>query len=101
MTDSEQWERVGRKVLWMYAFDQMDDFEDAFHRIANKVSTGEDPTLEDLQELRRAHENVQRVIEEEFTAVIDGAESWEGAASTIPYGELARAIGVPLEKINE
>ena len=93
--------RVGRDAIGELAGVRLREFTAEYEHVVDMIGAGDDPTAEELADLREAHRGVQSVIETRFAPLVDSADPWEGAADRIPYGELARTFGVPLERLQE
>lgn len=88
---SDDWERVGRRLLAEQLRDVQVDLENEFQRIATGLEAGEDVTSEDVTDLRRALYRAERTVEDSLADAVDGASPWADDSPYRPVGAKGRS----------
>ncbi|NEU58762.1 hypothetical protein [Halorussus sp. MSC15.2] len=98
---AEEWEPLGRKIVWIHTLNQLDDLEVATHRLAGKLRDGEEVTAEDIKEIRKALTGIQTLVEEDLSLLVDDIEPYHDALNHVPYDAFADYLDVSVSRLNE
>ncbi|WP_132060043.1 hypothetical protein [Halorussus amylolyticus] len=100
LEDNDEWERLARKIVWLYILDQLDDLEAATRRIAVTLRDGGTVTATDIEAFRNAHTALQTVVEEDVLFLVDDIEPYQGALHHVPYEVFADYLDISLTQVN-
>jgi len=98
---SNEWEKLGRKMTWLYTLNHLEELDAATHRIAGKIRDGDVMKADDIKEFRNALVAVQTVIEEGVSLLVDDVEPYQGALYHVLYGVFADSLDIPIDRLDE
>ncbi|MFC6723632.1 hypothetical protein ACFQE1_04360 [Halobium palmae] len=87
VSGATKWDQAGRRAVAYEVDEERHQADIAYRRVVEKLHDGEDPTLEEVTELRHKLDELMRATEE-FLVPIAGGKQWdeEEILSYLPQG---------------
>lgn len=98
---SEDWEGMARHAVRMLLWSDKDELESVLGWLEHRFGEGEEVTADDINDLRNALLSVQYTVEDHIVPHVEGVSAWERVTEGATFGQLADALGVDLDDINE
>lgn len=99
--DSQMWERTARRSVRRLLWSVEDELFDALAKVYGRFGDGDELSASDIDDLRNEIFELERVLENLVTPHVNGVEPWERAGEQLTYGQLADALGVDLDDLDE
>lgn len=92
--DNSPWAEVGHELAKSAVMEARYELENVLRDVERTLREGENPTVEQIYAIRRAHDKLQKLTEEALAAVAEGTEPWEwGSNHLVTNGTLLDVIG--------
>lgn len=98
---SEDWEGTARHAVQMLLWNDKDKLESALGQLEHSFGDGEEVTADDINDLRNALLDVQITVEDHIVPHVEGVSARERVTDGATFGQLADALDVDLDDINE
>lgn len=90
---AEAWRDVGAHLTEQRVHDVRWGLAEALHAIAERIRAGEALTREDVDDVRRATDDLHHLTEEHLARLAPGVEPWDrGVSMVVPYGVMRRHL---------